>query len=63
VTAGVKAGNDDDTIMMELINAGVHVRDAWGDRLPEFALGRLANATIDRTLSPGHINTYGYPCT
>lgn len=31
VIAGVKAGKDDDTIMLELINAGVPVRDAYGE--------------------------------
>jgi len=31
VVAGIKAGKDDDTIMMELVNAGVPIRDAWGE--------------------------------
>lgn len=31
VVAGIKAGKDDDTIMMELVNAGVPIRDAYGE--------------------------------
>lgn len=42
VIAGVKAGKDDDTIMLELINAGVHVRNAWGEfRTALMAAGML----------------------
>ena len=42
VVAGIKAGKTDDAIMMELINVGVHVRDAYGEfRTAMMAAGLL----------------------
>jgi uncharacterized protein (DUF885 family) len=46
VVAGVEADKSDDQIMMELIEAGVHVKDAWGQfRAALMGAGLLLNPT------------------